>query len=468
MDRESRLTKNILIYFIGMFSTKGLQFLLLLLYTNYLTKQDYGYIDLLISSAILIVPVFSLQIVESAFRFMLSATTHYEQCTIISNSILVFLLGMLFFSCISIPIVFVTEMKYGFLFLIYIFVFFFFQLIQQLCRGMKRNLDFALSGIVFSIFQIVLCSIFIIGLSMQSSALLIGPLIAAIIGILFIEWRVGILKEFKIDLINLRETRELLYYSVPLIPNALGWWFIVTFGNIFITYYLNGDTSAAGLLGVANKFPALITMLNSIFFMAWQESAVEESDSEDRDSYYSTMFNGFVKFQISIVLIILPLIRLFIYFGISDEFVSAWLFIPFYLIGAVFHAYTYFLGTAYTVSKKTIGATKTTIGAAVISVILNVSLVHWIGIWTVPISVALTFIFYWILRRWDTKQYFNLDINYKVMASMLMLMLLVTLGYYLLPIMIQPVVIVSAIIIAMLLNLSIIKRLYSNFLRKSH
>ena len=54
-----------------------------------------------------------------------------------------------------------------------------------------------------------------------------------------------------------------------------------------------------GIYAIANKFPQLLSFITSVFQMAWQESAIMESDSESRNRFYSDVFNAYIKIVIT-------------------------------------------------------------------------------------------------------------------------------------------------------------------------
>ena len=60
MEKEKSLAKNIIIFAIGSFSSKLLQFLLIPFYTRVLTNSEYGTIDILQNIATLLIPIISL------------------------------------------------------------------------------------------------------------------------------------------------------------------------------------------------------------------------------------------------------------------------------------------------------------------------------------------------------------------------------------------------------------------------
>ena len=74
MKRE--LIKNTIIVAIGKFSTQIISFLLLPLYTSILTTSEYGIYDFLITVAVFLVPMITLLLEESMFRFLMDADSY--------------------------------------------------------------------------------------------------------------------------------------------------------------------------------------------------------------------------------------------------------------------------------------------------------------------------------------------------------------------------------------------------------
>lgn len=463
MSRSSNLIKNTGIYFIGNFASKVLTFLLLPLYTNKLQSDEFGYVNLFITTASFLIPIFSLQIIDAAYRFMLDSKNEKTSKVIISNTLIVYFVGILVLLIIFIPIAIIFKIKFGLIFCLYTSAVFLFQLIQQLCRGLKKNSEYALSGMILTFVQALSNIFFIVSLGMRSMSLMIAPIIASVVGIVFLELRVGILKKFSIGVIDRKVIDELLKYSIPLIPNTMSWWFISSFGTYLLTYY-TGSTHASGILEVSNKFPTLITMINSIFFLAWQESAITEYEAGDRDIYYSKMFNSFSKLQLSLVLVAMPFIKIYINKYIGDDFKEAWIYVPPMLLAAVFSSYSNFIGTGYMSTKKTKGAFKTTSIAAILSILLNILIIPRIGLMAVSISSCLAYFIFWIIRIFDTRKFFYININYKMMMIMFTCIFGIGIIYYLIDINYQFLVFIFVSILVIFINKTLIKKLKNNFL----
>lgn len=65
------LFKTSIIYFVGQILSKVMWFILLPLYTHYVSAEDYGYYDLAISLMNVIIPVIFMEIWSGSLRFSL-------------------------------------------------------------------------------------------------------------------------------------------------------------------------------------------------------------------------------------------------------------------------------------------------------------------------------------------------------------------------------------------------------------
>ena len=73
MNKKKHLMKNTIIIFCGKLCTQLISFFLLPLYTSYLTTSDYGIVDLIQSYVTLIVPIITMELEMSIFRFLVDS-----------------------------------------------------------------------------------------------------------------------------------------------------------------------------------------------------------------------------------------------------------------------------------------------------------------------------------------------------------------------------------------------------------
>ena len=78
-EKYKYLWKNTLIFAISSFSTKFLSFLLVPLYTSFLSTAEYGKIDLITTTSTLLVYVLTINIADSVLRFTIENVKESEK-----------------------------------------------------------------------------------------------------------------------------------------------------------------------------------------------------------------------------------------------------------------------------------------------------------------------------------------------------------------------------------------------------
>lgn len=466
MEREKKLLKNTAIYFIGTFASKGLSFVLLPIYTAYLSTEEYGTADLVINTASLLLPIFALQIVEAAFRYMLDCPEN-DKGKVISNSLLIFHGGMLLSIVVFLFVRFVVGYQNTYLWYLWAYMYFvgLAQLVQQLVRGMKRNADYAFSGVLLTLVQGLSNIILIIALGVKEFSLLIAPIFASIAVIVYLQCRTGVLSKLHRSDIEKQVIFKLLRFCIPLIPNQLSWWALNSFG-VYLLALTEKTTYYSGIMGVANKFPSLIVMINSIFTMAWQESSVEEKSTHDCEQYYSVMFNRFVRVQLSLTLLILPVVNIYISYLVNSSFRHALYYIPIIMMAAVFNAYGQFFGVVYTTAERTLGNLKTTLIAVTFSIICTLIFVPIFKLWAVAFIALFAFVIMFVARVFDTRRYFIIKVDVPQMLKLLTLIAAAIVAYYTVHGILQILVFAISAGIVLFLNQKMLRRIFHKIRQK--
>ena len=102
--RTEYLAKNTVLFAIGNLGTKLISFFLVPLYTNALSTNQYGIIDLIASICTVLVPVLTFNIGESVMRFSLDEDADYDK---------IFSVGILFMGmCITLGTISIPVSNY--------------------------------------------------------------------------------------------------------------------------------------------------------------------------------------------------------------------------------------------------------------------------------------------------------------------------------------------------------------------
>ncbi|SUX17599.1 Polysaccharide biosynthesis protein [Carnobacterium divergens] len=407
MNKYKKLLNNSLIFAIGNLGTKLVAILLVPLYTYYLTPSEYGVTDLITTSTNLLLPIVSLSIFDAVLRFVMDQDADKE--SVLTNGIVVSIIGSVA-SLLLYPVA-LNFMKSDLLLPLYILLFLqiFYSIFSQFARGIGRVSLFASSGVIVACFLLFFNLVFIVYLKMSISGYLLSMILSTIIGILYLVIFLKINQYFYWKKINKKLIKMMLLYSIPLIPNSLMWWITNASGRFFILYYLG--LSANGLYAVANKFPSLLSILYSIFFQAWQLSAIEEFDSKESGNFFSTIFNFFTFVMFIGSSIFLVFLKPVLSFAVETSYFITWKYIPFLLLGVVFSSFSSFITASYIAAKETKGVFITSIFGALVNIIGNFILIPIFGLTGASISVMISFFVTWIIRMRDTKSLINLNLD---------------------------------------------------------
>lgn len=427
-NASARLAKNTVIYMIGNLGSKILQVLILPLLTAVLLTEEYGYYDLIVTTINLITPIATLQLVEAMFRYLFGGSEEEKRVTI-SSVTAALVVGMTILAAVIALIqMFGIDLKYPFLIYLNYITNILFDYMQKIARCQQRNSLVAVSGVINTSVMLAVEAMALLVFKMRVDGMLLANCVSYFVAVLYLEYKLRIEEYLSIAAVNVKRVKELLKYSLPLVPNSVCWWVVSACDRYVISFFLS--ISANGIYSIAGKFSQMLSMITSVFQMAWQESSIIESDKATRDEFYTKTFDSYMRFLLSGYVILLPIIRLAMPFLVAEEYRIGYLYNPLLLLGAVFSAFSQFYGSAYLAFKKTGGALSTTIIAAIINVTVGACLISKIGLYAPALGTTCAFLAQWLLRANQMKDYFRVKINTKVLSFMAPTMIVYYALYY--------------------------------------
>ena len=112
MKKYLKLFKNSILFGLGFMGNRLISFIMLPLYTFYLSQSDFGLVDVIQTTVLLIMPIFAGNIFDSVLRF--SMDKKISQQNIFMNCGFVALIGSIA-SLIFIPVFLVVNTKFVYL-----------------------------------------------------------------------------------------------------------------------------------------------------------------------------------------------------------------------------------------------------------------------------------------------------------------------------------------------------------------
>lgn len=411
--RIQKLLKNAGLFAVANMMSKVAALVIVPLCTYYMTTEEYGIVDTVITTVNLLLPLVSLGIYEAVLRYGMKDNVNQKQ--ILSNAFfIIFFSGILLFALFP----FLCKVKIiGDYYLIFCIILILEEIVTTLAAFAKAIDKVKLSVIIgvtrtFVLFAGVM--IFVVGLGLGVKGYLYGIVLSLICALIGYVFSMNLFRYLTIVL-DFSLIKKMLKYSVPLMINGMLWWIMQSSDKYMLIAFEGLD--ANGIYSVANKISSIINMVHAIFFQAWQLSAIEEYKNDDVSKYYSKIINKYSQAvfigTIGIVLFTKPIYTWFF----ATEFKIAWKYSYFLVLSMVLYSFSSFYGANYTVVEDTKGALKTSMIGAITNFALNLVMIPLFGVQGAAITTFVAYLVLWVIRCIDTRKYVKIDINVKYIVT---------------------------------------------------
>ena len=426
-NQYKELKRNTLIIAIGNIGSKAISFILAPLYSYFLLVSEYGTQDLITTTVSLLTPIVCLDVFEASFRFACDVNENKEE--ILSSSIKI---------CSGAFIVFAVIFLYNFIIpndnsvliagtSLYIAINSLVMVFAHYNRGIGRIGIYAYSGIVNSVALLLTNIILMILLRLGLLGWFISYLLAKLCQLIYLLINTD-LRNISLKKTDKKFLKGMLSYCIPLLPNQTMWW-IMNASDRYVLAAFAG-VEAIGLYSAGNKIPHILSMFENVFFQSWQSSAISNMESKYRDTFYSSVFNGYFSILTVGVLALLVICRPAIEILWENSYNQAWLCVAPLVVGVLVHALGGNLGAFYAVYKKPKGALYTSLAGALVNIVLNLIFIPIYGFIAASVTTLVGYIVTLLLRWIDMKNYIHITLNHHKTIVYVLLICMQTILYY--------------------------------------
>lgn len=270
-----RLATNSIIYIFFNILQKAINFFLLPLYTIYLTPEDYGIINVLISAASLLTFFFTYSIESASSRFHYKYYRNKALTDKIWGSNLIFII----FNSFIWSIIMCIFYKYTLLYLIgkeisfipYVIicilncsfspVYLYFQTYLQTTQRAKF---FTINNSLQFFTLLFFTLLFVVVFHMKALGVILATCLSNFI---FAIYAILSLRKYIIYSFSFKILQKSLAYSIPLLPHAISGWLNGMLDRIFINRIMN--LTNVGLYSVSFQFGLIISLINTGIIQAY-------------------------------------------------------------------------------------------------------------------------------------------------------------------------------------------------------
>lgn len=427
MNQKKELIKNTLIISIGKFSTQLVSFLLLPLYTSLLSTSEYGQYDLLNTISIFLIPCVTLLMEEGMFRFLIDAKDEKSKSQVFSATIIFSLISFLVWSIL----IFIVGSIIGYPHTIYLIFYILASLLSALAgssaRGLSKFKLYSSFCFISSFSTILLNILFIAVLKMGLSSLFLSYIIGNSLVSIWLLLKIKITKYTNFKNLSKDTVKEMIKYSLPLVPNSISWNAISLTNRLLITNIL-GD-SKNGIYSIGNRFPTIINTCYSYFNLSWKESASKALDNDDKDDFYNSVYINLRHFLICVSILVIAILPFLFNFLVKNSYREAYYYIPIMIMSVYFSNLSNFCSGIFSAYKDTKILAKTTLVATIINFLITITLISKIGLYAAVISTLISYFIIYIYRNYKLKKYIVLDKDKHAFLSILVLIIVSALYY---------------------------------------
>lgn len=430
-DKNRYLLKNIVLFTIGTFVPKVIVFVMVPLYTNYLTTEEYGTADLLTNTVALLMPILTVQVQDAVMKF--SIIKEKDKDSVLNVGITITALGALLLGLALFVINAFDLLSLGIVNESFLFANFFLgalgNILTYYCRGIDKVRLITISSILNTSITVLCNILFLIWFNWGLNGYLLANTTGALIRVLYILLSDEIWKSIHLGLTDEKLFKDMLIFSMPMVFSAISWWINNASDKYILTLFKG--TSIVGIYAVASKIPSILTAFGEVISKSFSISAIKEFDAEDKDCFLSNCYSNISSYMVLICSIVM-IFNLFIAkILFSKDFYAAWLYCPPLLISIMFNQISYSCENILLAMNKTRTISITAIIGACTNTLLNFTLIPFFDAYGAAVATIIGFFIAWVIRYTIVRSHLKMHNNVKTeILSYLLILLQMIFAYW--------------------------------------
>jgi O-antigen/teichoic acid export membrane protein len=427
IKKSNKHVINILIYSFGNVLPKAVTFLLMPLYTFYLSPEQFGIVNTIQAFSAFLIIIFTLEIERSVYRLIHDYKQDDDKKRFLGTlSISMFFIStLMLFVLINLKSIlndFSNDIPFNpyILYGILASYFYTFTLIPKIYFQSIHNAKkyFLLSFLQF-LCDTLMVIFYVVYLKQGAIGMLKGILMGHIIVLPFFVYHT--LKNIKI-VFDLKIFQNTIKYSLPLIPSIIAAWIINLSDRFFIEYFFS--LSEVGIYSLGVKIASVVQLVAGSFLMAYNPLFFQYANSEDQENAKKKLY---ISHNLNIVILLIVGFSIafigkdIIYLFMDVRYHNAYVFIPFLSLGYFFMQLIGFQNLAYYQSKKTKELMYIVLFSSFINILLNYFLIKNYSAFGATLATLFTQFIFFVIQFHFSKKYYFIPYNWKLIIPLSLL-----------------------------------------------
>lgn len=424
------LVRHSFIYWIGVILAKIVGFLLIPIYTRYLTPADYGTIELLFLTADIAALAIGMQISQGVFKFYNQYETQKERNNLVSTALIsMIILGVAMavaFNIFARPIallIFGSETYVNYL-RFYSFVYPLNLIIEipfALIRIKKESKFYVFCNLINFLFMISLNVFFIVYMGWGIWGVLISPAITFVVLAIFLLKRTFSEVGFSF---SFGKMKQIIKFTVPLIPASLGMFVLHFSDRYFVKHFCS--LSDVGIYSLGYKFGFILSVIViQPFNLIWQTYMYEIAKKPNFREILGRVLTYFAFALIFAGLLLSVPIREILRIMAAPPFYGAYAVVPLIAFAYVMSGINVVFLAGLFIKNETKWIGLITFSSAILNLICNYYFISNMGIMGAALSTFVSFLFMAGGTFYFSYKVYPIEVEYLRIAKLIGLALLV-------------------------------------------
>jgi O-antigen/teichoic acid export membrane protein len=386
-------------------------FIMLPIYTRYLTPADYGILELLVMTVEVATIIVGVGLPNAIFRFYSEKVSEAEKNAVISSALISGIgLFMIIGGIMFLNAGFFSKLIFGNYAYTHHFRVIFasmalsssVELPMVYLRARAMSVRFVLISSIKVVLQLSMNILFIVHMGLGILGVLYSTLISSFIFSIYLV--ASTLRNTKMQF-SFRMAWDLFEYGFPLVFSLLGA-FILNFADrYFIKAYF--ALNEVGLYSLGYKFGSMVTgLLLSPFFQHWPSEMFEIDKRDDREQIFVNIFEKLFLFFIVVNFVECVYIKEAIRIISAPEYHSSYKVVPIVCLAYYFAPVISYIQLGILIKKQTKYIAYATIIAAGVNIGLNFLLIPPYGLYGAAVSTVISFFVRFVaVYKWSQMLY---------------------------------------------------------------
>ena len=432
--------KNILkhgsVYMFGIILGRIVGFLMIPVYTAYLSTENYGTLSLLGLTIDIVATLFGLGMASAVVRTYQKFEDEPSRRKVISSALLgsisvmavITATAMLLSPQLS-QLIFSSEEYTGYFRLTFLGMFLAsgIEIPMIFLRIKLQSGKYVGISLIKMVMQLSLNIWFLVGLGLGIYGVLYSTLISSTIFALYLTFstlrKVGIGFDFS-------KYVEMLRFGMPIIVSDVSSFMLTYSDRYFLNYF--ADLGTVGIYSMSYTFGMILSMLiNGPFMSVWGTEMFKYGKQEDGKPIFAKVLIYYLLIALALCLGLSLLTRDVLRIMADESYWSAYKYVALISLSYVLNGALYIAGAGILLSGKSKYRAYSTSSAMVANIVLNFLLIPTMGAWGAAISTLASYVVRLTLDVYFAQQLYHVtyDIKRVVMLGLLFLVILVPFSY---------------------------------------